>query len=201
VTDHEYSTHGGKYHIISSIAQLDSLIVRLNDEKEFSIDTETTGQQPLTCNLVGISLSLKEGEAYYIPVGHTNSGAIRQLTLETVREKLGPVIGSISAAKVTQNGKFDITVLQMAGISLRNVTFDTMIAAYLLGDKQIGLKAMSFNRLGVEMAPITDLIGKGAKQLTMDQVDIEKASDYACADADMTLRLRNCSNRNCKRRI
>ena len=84
-----------------------------------------------------------------------------------------------------------MTVLQMAGMPLRQVTFDTMIAAYLLGDKQIGLKAMSFNRLGIEMAPITDLIGKGAKQLTMDQIDIKKASDYACADADMTLRLKS----------
>jgi len=190
VTDHEYAANGEKYHIIASEAQLNALIGQLKNAKEFSIDTETTGQQPLTCDLVGISLSLEEGEAYYIPVGHTNPGATGQISLDMVRGKLGPFIGGISAAKVTQNGKFDMTVLQIAGIPLRNITFDTMIAAYLLGDKQIGLKAMAFNRLGIEMAPITDLIGKGVKQITMDEVDIQKVSDYACADADMTFRLK-----------
>ena len=82
-----------------------------------------------------------------------------------------------------------MTILAECGITVNNLTFDTMIAAYLLGEKSIGLKALAFNKLGIEMTPITELIGSGTKQLSMSQVEIEKAADYACADADMTLRL------------
>jgi DNA polymerase-1 len=92
--------------------------------------------------------------------------------------------------KTAQNGKFDMTVLAEYGIKLENLSFDTMIAAYLLGEKSIGLKALAFNKLGVEMTPITDLIGKGAKQLSMAMAPIEQVADYACADADITLRLK-----------
>ena len=190
VVEHEYVSNGGRYHTVTNAAQLDALAARMAAASEFAVDTETSGQQPLTADLVGISISLNEGEAFYIPVGHEASGDIAQLPLSLVKQKLSSAIGSAASAKVAQNGKFDMTVLQMAGMPLHNLTFDTMIAAYLLGDKQIGLKAMAFNRLGIEMTPITDLIGKGAKQLSMAQIDIHRASDYACADADITLRLK-----------
>jgi len=94
-------------------------------------------------------------------------------------------------AKIAQNGKFDMTVLTEYGIKLQNLAFDTMLAAYLLGEKALGLKALAFNRLNIEMTPITELIGTGAKQTSMAMVDIEQAADYACADADITLRLKH----------
>ncbi|GAG08559.1 unnamed protein product, partial [marine sediment metagenome] len=91
--------------------------------------------------------------------------------------------------KVAHNGKYDMTVLAEYGVTVNNVAFDTMVAAHLLSEQSLGLKALAFNRLGVEMTPISELIGSGAKQISMAQVEIEKAGDYACADADMTLSL------------
>jgi len=178
------------YHIIDTEQALDNLITELLATKEFTVDLETSAKEVMTCELVGVSLSSVPGEAYYIPVGHRGLSQIHQLPLPQVIARLKPVIEDIKIPKIAQNGKFDMTVLAEYGIKLENLSFDTMIAAYLLGEKPIGLKALAFNKLGVEMTPITDLIGKGAKQLSMAMAPIEQAADYACADADITLRLK-----------
>jgi DNA polymerase-1 len=109
--------------------------------------------------------------------------------MEQVIERLKPLFEDNNIAKVAHNGKYDMTMLAEQGVTVNNLTFDSMIAAYLLSEQALGLKALAFNRMGIEMTPISDLIGKGAKQLPMSHVEIEKAGDYACADADMTLRL------------
>jgi DNA polymerase-1 len=179
------------YHIIDTDQALDELITRLLAAKEFTVDLETSAKEVMACELVGISLSSLPGEAYYIPVGHRGLSPISQLPLSQVIARLKPVLEDPKIPKTAQNGKFDMTVLAEYGIRLENLTFDTMIAAYLLGEKSIGLKALAFNKLGVEMTPITDLIGKGAKQLSMAMAPIEQAADYACADADITLRLKS----------
>jgi len=179
------------YHIIDSDQALDKLITRLLAAKEFTVDLETSSKEVMACELVGISLSSTPGEAYYIPVGHRGLSHISQLPLSQVIAKLKPVLEDARIPKIAQNGKFDMTVLAEYGIKLKNLTFDTMIAAYLLGEKSIGLKALAFNKLGVEMTPITDLIGKGAKQLSMAMIPTEQVADYACADADITLRLKS----------
>jgi len=139
--------------------------------------------------LVGISLSPAPGEAYYIPVGHVGWGEVEQLPLEQVISRLKPVLEDTALAKVAHNGKYDMTILAENGVNVENLTFDTMIAAYLVGEKSLGLKALSFSKLGIEMTPISALIGKGNKQLSMSQVEIKQAADYSCADADITLRL------------
>jgi DNA polymerase-1 len=177
------------YHTVNTSPGLDELLNRLSAAESFAFDTETTGLNPITAQLVGISLSLVSGEAYYIPVGHTGLIQIEQLPLKQVTDRLKPVFADDNIAKVAHNGKYDMTVLAGQGITVNNLKFDTMIAAYLLSEQALGLKALAFNRMGIEMTPISDLIGSGAKQLAMSQVAIEKASDYACADADMTLRL------------
>ena len=135
---------------------------------------------------MGISLSPAPGEAYYIPVGHVGWGQVEQLPLEQVIDRLKPPLEDTTLAKFAHNGKYDMTVLAEYGVTVNNLTFDTMVAAYLLSEKYLGLKALAFSKLGVEMTPITALIGTGTKQLSMSQVDINQAANYSCADADIT---------------
>ena len=178
-----------QYKIISTISALEELVKRLKEARFFAFDLETTGLNPMLAQLVGISFSPAPGEAYYIPVGHVGWGQVEQLPLKQVIGRLKPLLEDARLAKAAHNGKYDMTVLAEYGVSVSNLTFDTMVAAYLLGEKPLGLKSLAFSRLGIEMTPITELIGSGAKQISMSQVEISRASNYACADADMTLRL------------
>jgi DNA polymerase-1 len=179
----------GEYKIVNEAKDLDNLIKRLTQAKSFAFDTETTGLNPMTTGLVGLSFSPAKGEAYYIPVGHVGLELIGQLPLEEVIAKLKPLMEDQKLAKLAHNGKYDMTVLAQHGITVQNLTFDSMLAAYLLGEKSLGLKNLAFARLAAEMTPISELIGTGAKTIPMSQVEIARAADYASADADMTLRL------------
>jgi DNA polymerase-1 len=177
------------YRLVNTESAFDELLNRLSAAKPFAFDLETTGLNAMTAQLVGISLSPAPGEAYYIPVGHVGWGQVEQLPLEQVIDRLKPLLEDTTLAKLAHNGKYDMTVLAEYGVTVNNLTFDTMVAAYLLGEKSLGLKALAFSKVGVEMTPISDLIGSGTKQISMSQVEVNKAADYACADADMTLRL------------
>ncbi len=177
------------YHIINTASALDELLSRLSAATPFALDLETTSLDPMQAQLVGISLSLAPGEAYYIPVGHVGWEQVEQLPLEQAIDRLKPLLEDPVLAKIAHNSNYDLTVLMEYGVKVNNLTFDTMVAAYLLSEKSLGLKALAFSKLGIEMTPITALIGSGAKQLSMSQVEIKQAADYACADADMTLRL------------
>ncbi|SVE46644.1 uncharacterized protein METZ01_LOCUS499498, partial [marine metagenome] len=149
-------------------------------------DLDVRGVQPMRADLVGLSFSMEDGKAWYVPVGHTEGV---QLPLEQVLEKLQPVLENPNIPKAAHNANYDLTVLGANGVIVNGFAFDTMLAAHLLGHKAIGLKSMSLNLLGIEMTPITDLIGSGRKAVTMDKVAIEQVSPYASADADMTFRL------------
>jgi len=177
------------YRIVNTTPALDELLNRLSAAKSFAFDLETTSLDPMSAQLVGISFSPAPGEAYYIPVGHVGWGQIEQLPLEQVIARLKPPLEDNTLAKLAHNGKYDMAVLAEYGITVKNLTFDSMLAAYLLGEKSLGLKALAFSKLAIEMTPITDLIGSGAKQISMSQVEIARVADYACADADMTGRL------------
>ncbi|MBI4304385.1 MAG: DNA polymerase I [Chloroflexi bacterium] len=177
------------YHIVHTTQSLDELLARLSVARSFAFDTETTGLNAMTAQLVGISLSPAPGEAYYIPVGHIVLDEIKQLPLDYVIDRLKPVLEDAELSKSGHNAKYDMTILAEHGMNVNNLTFDTMIAAYLLSEKALNLKAMAFNWLNIEMTEITDLIGTGAKQIPMSHVDIARAADYACADADMTQQL------------
>ncbi len=187
------------YHIIRDEQALSELVGRLSNAKTFAFDTETTDLSAMRARPVGISISLEPGEAFYIPVGHVGSlldGV--QLPMEFVIEKLRPFFEDPAIEKIAHNGKYDVLVLAKEGVWTQNLAFDTMIACFLLGDGggshrpgegALSLKWQASKRLGIEMTPIADLIGTGRNQLTMAQVELEKAADYSCADADMTLRM------------
>jgi len=177
------------YRIIDTSPALDELVNRLSTAGSFAFDLETTSLNSMVAELVGISFSPAPGEAYYIPVGHVGWGQVEQLPLGQVIDRLKLPLEDATLAKLAHNGKYDITVLAEHGITVNNLTFDTMLAAHLLGEKAISLKDLAFSRLGIETTPIIGLIGSGAKQLSMSQVEVKQAADYASADADMTLRL------------
>jgi len=179
----------GDYHIVNTPADLDDLINRLAESGSFAFDTETTSLNPMHAELVGLSFSPAPAEAYYIPVGHTSLQSVAQLPLEQAIDRLKPVLEDSKLAKLAHNGKYDMTVLAEHGVSVNNLTFDTMVAAYLMSEKSLGLKTLAFSKLNIDMTPIAELIGTGPKQRPMSQVEIEKVADYACADADMTRRL------------
>lgn len=158
-----------------------------------ALDTETDDLDPVGSPPVGISMSIEPGQAVYIPIGHRQMGerVDGQVTLDEVREILGPVLADERVPKAGQNLKFDLKVLQAAGLALRGIVFDTLIASHCLNPDRRGhgLKELSLERLGVSQTPISDLIGTGKSQITMSEVDVATAARYAGQDADMTLRL------------
>ena len=172
------------------------LVKSLRDKGSFSLDTESTSEDPWHAQLVGISLSMEPGEAYYIPIGHIQTldghEAGKQLPFAFVLDKLRPVLEDASIHKYMHNAKYDMLLLLLSSpsITVRGLAFDTMLGAYLMdpGRRGLGLKDQVFQRLGHVMTPISQLIGTGSKAISMAQVPIRQVADYAGADADMTLR-------------
>ncbi len=182
----------GGYQLVNTAAALHDLAARVRATGVCAVDTETTSVRPMEADLVGIALACQEGEGYYIPVGHLRTVAGQpQLTLDLVAEQLGPVLADDGVVKYAHNASYDLIVLHQHGMTVRGLEFDTMIAAYLLDPtgRNLGLKGLAWQELGVEMTPIVELIGKGKSQLTMDQLSVDRVLPYAAADADMTFRL------------
>lgn len=172
--------------IVRTEEQLEELIAALRDSGEMAVDVETTATDPMLAELVGIAIATGPSRSFYVPVGHQEG---QQLDADFVRERLDPVIADPALKVYTHHGKYDYQVLVRHGYTDRLITFDTMIAAYLLGESSIRLKDLSFNRLGIEQTEISELIGTGRKQITMDQVEIEKSAPYACGDVECTFAL------------
>lgn len=182
----------GQYSLINTETGLRDLIAKIRARGACALDTEATSLRPVEAELVGIAIACQEGEGYYIPIGHVPQATpVPQLPIEAVREQLGPVLADAGIAKYAHNANYDLIVLHQHGIKVHGLQFDTMIAAYLLdpSGRNLSLKGLAWQELGVEMTTIEELIGKGKNQLTIDQVAIERVFPYAAADADMTLRL------------
>jgi|SRR5579859_3354709 len=181
--------------VIDSEDGLELLARSLRASGGFAIDLETSSEDVLNAAIVGISLSMGQNEAYYLPVGHvtTPDGREpgRQLALDRVLAVLKPLLEDERLKKYGHNAKFDMMALAQHGVWLRGLECDSMVGAYLLnpGRRGLGLKDQAFEHLGVVMTPITDLIGTGSKQISMAQTPIHAAAEYAGADADMTYRL------------
>ena len=173
--------------VVDTEAALKSLVKELKPAAIIAFDTETTGTHPLLADLVGISLSVTEGEGYYIPIGHAVG---QQLSREKIVSALKPIFENEKLPKVGHNAKYDMAVLHEAGIDVRGLRYDTMLGAFLIEPgSAIGLKKLAKAQLQIEMTEIGELIGTGKKQITMAQVPIADAAPYAATDADLTLRL------------
>jgi DNA polymerase-1 len=179
------------YSTILSKNDFERLLKDLNKAPLISIDLETTGKDPMAASLVGIALSLKPFSAYYIPLIHSYLGAPEQLDRKYVLGELKPILENERIRKYGQNIKYEIILLKRAGIDLKGIYFDTMVASYLLNPAKLNhnLGDIAIEYLGHKMTPISELIGKGKKEITMDQVEIERVTPYAAADADIVLRL------------
>jgi len=175
------------YHTVDDENELARLVKKLEKAKVIAVDTETDSVDEMSANLVGISLAYEECDAFYIPIRHREG---KQLSLEVVKKHLSPIFSG-KIPKVGHNIKFDYVILRNAGFELTPISFDTMIAAYLLNPnaRSQRLDELAFSELGIEMSKIDSLIGRGKDQLTFDQVEIDKATLYAAEDADMSLRL------------
>ncbi len=176
------------HHLVTEPDQLAALVRQLARAPAVAFDTETTSTNPLRAELVGLALTDREGEGWYIPVGHREAA---QLPLDQVLDGLRPLLEDPTLPKEAHNAKYDLAVLARYGVRVQGLAFDTMIAEWLTdpASHNLGLKNLAFARLGVEMTPIRELIGSGRKQITMAEVGIERAGAYAAADVDMTHRL------------
>ena len=174
--------------IVADEKTLKEMVTALNAAPGIAFDVETDGLQPMQANLVGISLAVKEGAGYYIPVGHAEG---QQLPLARVMEALRPALTNPRIPKYGHNIDFDYIAFARQGVRVAPLAFDTMLGEWLTdpASHSLGLKKLALIRLGVEMTEITELIGTGKKQITMDKAPIEQAAPYAAADADVTLRL------------
>jgi DNA polymerase-1 len=181
------------YQIVDRVEALEAMVAELKQAAAFAVDVESTSVDPMLAELVGIALSGAEGTGYYIPTDHKPESNIANLPIDLVVDRLKPLLQDPDIPKYAHNANYDLTVLAEQGLDVAPVTCDTMIAEWLInpGSRNLGLKNLAWNRLGVEMTPIEDLIGSGSKQITMDLVSAKKAAPYACADVDMTLRLAN----------
>ena len=175
--------------IVDTPEILEDLKNRLLKARELSIDSETTSIHPMQSELVGISLAVDDKKGYYIPLGHLTGE--RQLPSKHVADVLNPIFTSTSIKKIGHHLKFDLISLLRKGFSLSGLSFDTLIAAWILDpeSRNLGLKDLSEHELYIPMTHIEELIGKGKNQLTMAHVPIAKAAPYAAADAVITYML------------
>jgi DNA polymerase-1 len=179
------------YHLIIGQNEFLSLVEDLRRAKRFAIDLETTSPYPMWADLVGMSLSHTPYQAFYIPVGHQPREGIQQLPFPWVLERLKPLLEDEALKKVGQNIKYDWIVLKRYGIELQGIEGDTMIASYLLNPTKHNhnLSEIAREYLDRSVTDYKEVAGTGAKALTFDQIDLEKAKDYSCEDADVTLQL------------
>lgn len=177
------------YRVVESLEELTQLVESLRDADPLSVDTETTAINPRHAEVVGISLSGAEGEAYYVPLRAPATDAA--LPQRDAIEILRPLLEDAAIPKVGQNLKYDAVVLRGAGIELAGVAFDTMVASYLLdaGERNHNLDYLASRYLGHTTVKIEELIGKGKNQKRMDEVAVAEVGPYACEDADVPLRL------------
>jgi DNA polymerase-1 len=176
------------YRAILTNKELDELIKELKKAKVLAFDTETDSLDFTQANLVGLSVATDEDNAYYIPVGHDYEGAPKQLNREEVLKKLKPIIEKTPL--IGQHLKFDRNVLANYDIQLNAIENDTMLMSYVYDPTATrhNLDAMASHYLNVKTTTFEDVAGKGVKQLTFNQIPLEKASDYAAEDADITFR-------------
>ena len=181
---------GRNYRLITDRNEFFTLLEDLRKATTFSIDLETTSPYPMWADLVGISLSYAPHQAFYIPLGH-QEGTTQQLPLPWVLEQLKPVLEDREVKKVGQNIKYEWIVLKQHGIHLQGIEGDTMVASYLLNPTKHNhnLIEIAQEYLDRSVTDFKEVVGSGMKAVTFDQIELAKARDYSCEDADVTLQL------------
>ena len=179
------------YSVITDKATLNQWLERLEKAPLFAFDTETTSLRYMEAEVVGVSFAIEPGEAAYVPFGHDYMGAPEQLDRDYVLEQLRPLLEDPKQAKLGQNLKYDKNVLANHDINLQGIAEDTMLESYVLNSvaSRHNMDALALEYLGEQTISFESIAGKGAKQLTFNQIDLEQAGPYAAEDADITLRL------------
>ena len=182
-----------KYETVLSEKSLEKWVKKIDKCKAFAIDTETDSVNTISANLIGISISVKENEGCYIPIGHSYKDCPEQLSLEFIQKKLGSAIEKNQKKAVGQNLKFDIPILSRHGINLSEFLADTMLMSYVLNSTATrhGMDRLADYYLNYTTTKYTDVTGTASKQISFAEVQIDVATDYAAEDADVTLRLFN----------
>lgn len=186
-----HSFDKSKYELVLTQKQLDDWISKINAADYYAVDTETTSVDYMQAELVGLSFATSENQACYIPVAHDYPGAPEQLECKDVLAQLKPIFEDRSAKKIGQHIKYDKNVLANYDISLQGILSDTMLASYVLNSvaTRHNMDSLSLKYLGHNTIHFEDIAGKGAKQITFNQIALEEAAPYAAEDADVTLRL------------
>src|SRR5579883_1212962 len=181
----------GEYELVITRAQLDALIEKLRNAELIAFDTETTSLESVRADLVGLSFAVEAGRACYIPVGHDYPGVPQQLPREEVLNALKPILEDQTKPKLGQHAKYDINVLGLHGIELRGLKFDSQLESYVLNAtaSRHDMDTLAKRYLDYDTIKYSDVTGKGSKQISFSQVDLEQACRYAAEDADITLRL------------
>ncbi|KTT39080.1 DNA polymerase I [Pseudomonas oryzihabitans] len=179
------------YDTVLEQADFNAWLARLQAADCFAFDTETTSIDAQRADLVGLSFAVAPGQAAYVPLAHSYMGAPTQLDLQGVLDALKPLLEDPKKLKVMQHGKYDLNVLDRYDIKIQGIAFDTMLESYVLDATATrhDMDSLALKYLGHSTIRFEDIAGKGAKQLTFDQIAIEQAGPYAAEDADVTLRL------------
>ena len=179
------------YEIVLDEGILDQWIEQLSTAELFAFDTETTSLNYMEAELVGVSFAIEVGKAAYVPVAHDYMGAPEQISRDTLLTKLKPLLESDDHKKVGQHIKYDMNVLANYDIEMKGIEFDTMLESYVLNSvaTRHDMDSLADRYLGLKTVKFEEIAGKGKKQLTFNQIELEQAGPYAAEDADITLRL------------
>ncbi len=180
------------YGVVLSQEDLEAFLAQCRADGVLSVDLETTSADPMRASIVGVALCSRPGEAVYVPVGHTYLGAPRQLPLDRVLETLRPALTDPALPKVGQNVKYDLVVLRRHGADIAPISFDSMVASYLIdpGRRQHNMDVLALDYLNHRTILYKEVAGSGKNQVTLDVVEVDKVAEYAGEDADVALRLR-----------
>ena len=183
-------TTSASYQTVLIKKDLDAWLKKLKAADAFAFDTETTSLDYMAARVVGVSFAIETGEAAYVPFGHDYADAPKQLSEKDVLGGLKPLLENAKKAKIGQNLKYDAHVLANHGIHMQGIAEDTMLESYVLDSTQRhDMDSMALRLLGHETIHFVDIAGKGVKQLTFNEIDLEQAGPYAAEDADITLQI------------
>lgn len=187
------------YRLVLTVAELERAVAEMRSAGKMAVDTETTSTDAMRAALVGVSMSCRANTGYYVPLGHSPEAMAavelppegQRLSRGEALARLKPLLEDPTIGKIGHNIKYDLVVLERAGIRLAGIEFDTMVGSYLTDASRLrhNLDEVSLHYLKRKVIPISDLIGKGSKAITFDSVPLDRACKYACEDADVTWRL------------